>query len=68
MCPSETENLDDSLKYTFKIPYVGNPSLIMKKKIQKMFKDKGIKVNVFFSTFKIGQYFSLKKGSKRLLR
>ena len=33
-----------------------------------MFKGKGIKVNVVFSTFKIGQYFSLKDGSKRLLR
>ena len=68
MCPSETENLDDSLKYTFKIPYVCNPSLIIKKKIQKIFKVKSIKVNVVFSTFKIGQYFSLKDGSKRLLR
>ena len=65
---SKKDTDSDKVKPTFKLPYIGYPSLLLKRKISKMFSKRGIMVNVVFSTFKVRNYFSLKDKSSRLLR
>ena len=62
------EKKTDACKYVFKLPYVGNPSLILKKKLKKLFKQKNVDICIVFSSFKVGQYFSLKDKSDSILR
>ena len=59
---------DNERNYCFKIPYVGNPSLVLKKKLVKIFKKSNIKINVIFSTTKVSSYFSLKDRSNPSLK
>lgn len=59
---------NDVLRYTFKIPYIGNPSLMLKKKLKKLFKKQNIDVNIVFSTTKVGSFFSLKDRTNPFLK
>lgn len=59
---------DSNFKYSFRLPYIGNPSLILKRKLQRLFKSHDIDVNIVFSSFKVRNYFSLKDKSDKLLR
>ena len=55
-------------KYSIQIPYIGNPSLILKKKLQKLFRYSNTEINIIFSTFKVRNYFSLKDKTNTLLK
>ena len=55
-------------KFVFKIPYVGNPSLLFKRKLVKIFKKCNINIRTIFTSTKVGRYFSLKDRSDALLR
>ncbi len=55
-------------KILFKLPYVGKPSLILKRKLQKILKSQNINVNIVFTSFKVANYFSLKDKTDSLLR
>ena len=56
------------VKYTFLLPYVGNPSLVLKKKLRNIFKSNNIDVNIVFSSFKVGNYFSLDDKRDQVLK
>ena len=59
---------NDTTKYTFKLPYIGQPSLLFKKKLVKLFKTSNIDINVVFTSVKVGQYFSLKCKTDSVLK
>ena len=59
---------DERPKITFKIPYIGLPSLQLKRKLKKIFKDINIDINIVFSSTKVASYFSLKDRSDAILR
>ncbi len=67
-CNSTNDKDNDALRYTFKIPYIGNPSLVLKKKLKRLFKRRNIDVNIVFSTTKIGSLFSLKDRTNPCLK
>ena len=58
----------ESVKHTFQIPYVGKPSIILKKKLIKLFKSYSIDINVCFNSFKVKNYFVLKDKQISLLQ
>ena len=65
----QTNQIPESTKkYTFSIPFLGTPSLLLKKKLVKIFQRYSFKINVVFHSFKVRNYFSLKDKSNRLLR
>ena len=64
---SQSKN-DNERRYTFKIPFIGNPSLVLKKKMKKLFKKCEIDVNIVFCTSKVGSYFSLKDRTNPSLK
>ena len=56
-------------KFVFKIPYVGNPSLLFKRKLVKILKKCNINIRTIFTSTEVGRYFSLKdRISDTLLR
>ena len=65
---SQRDDSIESVRYTFKIPYIGNPSLVLKKKLRKLFKKCEIDVNIVFSTSKVSSYFSLKDRTNPALK
>ena len=63
-------DLDDSdnLRFIFKIPFVGTISHDFKNKLSRLFyEDLSIKITPVFNTFKVGDYFSLKSRTPKLL-
>ena len=36
---------DDQKRYTFRIPYIGNASLLFKRKLKKLFKSRDVDIN-----------------------
>ena len=67
-CKPDAKIDSETPRYTFRIPYVGNPSLLFKKKLKKMFKSRNIDINIVFSSTKVRNYFSLKDRSHAVLR
>ena len=65
---TQKEKDEDNCKYTFRLPFVGNPSLVLKRKLTRLFQKHGVKINVVFSSFKVKNYFSLKDKSGTQLR
>ena len=63
---SHKEKID--YKYVFMLPFIGTPSIQLKKKLKKIFKNLGIDINVIFSTVKVSSYFSLKDPTYNLLK
>lgn len=55
-------------RYNFKIPYIGKPSLLLKKKLINIFKKQNISVNCTFVTVKVSSYFILKDKTSSLLQ
>ena len=64
--PTQSDN--DNRKYTLKIPFIGLPSVLLKKKLFSIFNRNNLNVNIVFSTFKVRNYFSLKDKTDKLLR
>ena len=62
MTETETRTLTKDTRY-YKLPYIGCYSRLVRGKINSLVKDYctgNINVKLIFSTFKVGQYFSLK--------
>ena len=50
------------------IPFIGNPSLVLKKRISRILKSVNISVRIIFKSMTVQQYFSLKDRSHNMLR
>ena len=60
---------DRNFEYILKIPYVGKPSFDFKNKMKKIIlKDFDINIDVVFTSFKVGNYFSLKSYTPKALK
>ena len=63
------ENIENERKYSFGIPYVGVVSREYKKKVVELLKNKlGVDVFVYFTSCKVGSFFSLKSKTPFNLR
>ena len=63
------ENIENERKYSFGIPYVGVVSCEYKKKVVELLKNKlGVDVFVYFTSCKVGSFFSLKSKTPFNLR
>ena len=52
---------EDGVETIFSIPFVGKPSITFGRKIRELFKTNyGINVRIVYTSFKVGNYFSLK--------
>ena len=63
-----SDHKDTEKKFMFKIPYIGTPSLVFKRKLKKIFRRSNINIVIVFTSTKVGRYFSLKDLSDKLLR
>ena len=59
---------ENDCKVFFKIPYIGTPSLLLKKKLISIFKKADINIKIVFTSFKVRNYFSLKDKTHPILR
>jgi len=53
--------------YTFKLPYIGQQSVVLKKRLVRIFKQCDVEINCVFTSFKVGSYFSLKDKTDSVL-
>ena len=60
---------DDSKRFILVIPYLGKPSLLLKKRITDLIKDMYPRIRFFcvFQSFKVKNYFSLKSVPSKFL-
>ena len=65
---TDLQKTKTDFKYVFKLPFIGMPSIQLKGKLKKIFRNLDIEVNVTFSTVKVSSYFSLKDPTYRLLK
>lgn len=67
---SRTEKSESTKKLEnfFQIPYIGYPSIMLSKKLKKIFADAFIDITITFKSKKLGSYFSLKDRSPMLLQ
>ena len=58
---SDKQIKEDGVEAIFCIPYIGLPSIIFGRKVRALFSTNyGISIRIVYSTFKVGNYFSLK--------
>ena len=60
MTTNSCENKNDEIKYTVIIPFIGHPSITLKKSLAKNLKSINKKCCKICKTFKVQNYFSLK--------
>ena len=67
---SEVEDKTEILKTYFKLPYIGDYSNFVSKKLKILSKQfcKNTVINISFSTFKVGDMFSIKSISPKYLK
>ena len=58
---SNTQEIQKKFAFTFGIPYIGKPSHTFSKKLRTSIKNKfNVNMNIYFRSFKVGNYFQLK--------
>ena len=58
---SNTQEIEKEFAFTFGIPYIGKPSRTFSKKLRALIKNKfNVNMNIYFRSFKVGNYFQLK--------
>ena len=64
-----TDQVESEWKYIFKIPFVGDISYQFQKEMISLFQEKfNVVVKPVFTTFKVGDYFSLKSRVPSFVR
>ena len=68
-CDSDTNNNENERKYVFGVPFVGSASRDYKKKVTGLIKEHlGVDIFGYFSSCKVGSFFSLKSRRPSLSR
>ena len=58
---SNMQEIEKEFAFTFGIPYIGKPSHTFSKKLRALIKNKfNVNMNIYFRSFKVGNYFQLK--------
>ena len=65
---NDSEEEDEPTRFVMMIPFAGKPSLLFKRQISKIFKDKlDVELRCVFQSFRVSNYFSLKSQSAACL-
>ena len=65
---SNVDEIPRNFLYTFKMPFLGRPSVFLKKELSKLIKGKfGVDLNVAYTSCKIGDFFTLKSKTPFIL-
>ena len=59
---------DSGPVFTFVLPYIGQQSLLLKKRLTTAFVKMGVNINCVFRSHKVGSHFSLKDKTHPLLK
>ena len=60
MTTNTCQNMNGEKKYTVIIPFIGHPSITIKKSLKKNLASISVKCCAIIKTFKVQNYFSLK--------